>query len=243
MTSGNKIMKVHVVYAHPEPKSFCCATRDTVLATLSETGHQVSLSDLYAESFNPVTSADDFTVRRDPSYLTYALEQRHAIEDGTLAPDIDREVKRLLTAELLILVFPIFWFSLPAMLKGWIDRVFLSGLLYGGRRFYWRGAMAGRRALVVASMSCRRHMFGVDAVHGELEPMLRHLTRGTLGYVGYNVLDPFWAFHIPYITDDERRVELGRLRQHLTLLDTLPVLAQPNLASYDAQARPLSSDA
>ena len=55
-------------------------------------------------------------------------------------------------------------------------------------------------------------MFGVDAVHGELEPMLRHLTRGTLGYVGYYLLNPFWAFHIPYITDDERRVELGRLR-------------------------------
>ncbi|MEJ1975580.1 MAG: NAD(P)H-dependent oxidoreductase [Acetobacteraceae bacterium] len=80
------------------------------------------------------------------------------VEEGALVPDIDREVKRRLTADLWIWVFPVFWFSQPAILKGWINRVFLSGLFYGGRRFYGRGPMAGRRALVVTSMSCRRPM-------------------------------------------------------------------------------------
>jgi NAD(P)H dehydrogenase (quinone) len=79
--------------------------------------------------------------------------------------------------------------------KGWIDRVFLSGLFYGGRRFYGRGPMAGRRAAVVASMGARAHMFGERAVHGEIELMFRHLTRGILCYVGYELLEPFWSFH------------------------------------------------
>ena len=236
-------MKAHIVYAHPEPKSFCSAMKDTVIAALTEARFEVALSDLCKEQFNPVASAADFAVRRDPSHLTYGLEQRHAIERDTLAPDIDHEVKRVLAANLLILVFPVFWFSMPAMLKGWIDRIFLSALFYGGRRFYGRGAMTGRRALVVASMGARPHMFGKGAVHGEIEPMFRHLTRGTLGYVGYDVLEPFWAFHVPYITDEERRGELDRLRRHLAHLDALAVIPMPDLVRYDDQCRPLARSA
>jgi NAD(P)H dehydrogenase (quinone) len=236
-------MRAHVVYAHPEPKSFCGSMKDTVIATLSEAGHDVTISDLYAERFSPVASAADFVVRRDPHYLSYALEQRRAIEWDTIAPDIAREVERVLAADLLMLVFPVFWFSMPAILKGWIDRVFLSGLFYGGRRFYGQGPMVGRRAGVVASMGARAHMFGMRAIHGEIEPMFRHLIRGTLGYVGYDVLEPFWAFHVPYVSDEERRSELDRLRQHLTRLDRLPILPVPDLSRYDAKCLPLTETA
>jgi NAD(P)H dehydrogenase (quinone) len=233
-------VKAHIIYAHPEPKSFCGAMKETVIGVLSEAGHEVTLSDLYAQSFNPVASASDFVVRRDPSYLNYALEQRHAIEQNALAPEIRREVSQVLAADLLALVFPVFWFSVPAILKGWIDRVLLSGLFYGGRRFYGRGSMASRRALVVASMGARDGMFGPLAIHGEIEPMFRHLTRGTLAYVGYDVLQPFWAFHVPYITDGERRIELDRLRGHVANFAMLPSLPVPDLSDYDAQCMPLA---
>jgi NAD(P)H dehydrogenase (quinone) len=236
-------IRAHLVYAHPEPKSFSGAMMSTTRAALIDAGHQVTISDLYRDEFNPVASAADFALRRDPSYLSYALEQRHAIASDTCAPDIAREVERVLAADCLILIFPVFWFSMPAILKGWIDRVFLSGLFYGGRRFYGRGAMAGRRALIVASMGARPHMFGAREIHGELEPMFRHLTRGILGYVGYDVLEPFWAFHVSYVSDEERRVTLGRLRQHLARLDSLPILSVPDLADYDGQCRPLRQDA
>jgi NAD(P)H dehydrogenase (quinone) len=231
-------MRAHIVYAHPEPKSFCCAMKDTVYAALSETGHKTTISDLYAEHFNPVASGADFTVRRDPRHLSYVLEQRHAITEDALAPDIDREVKRLLAADLLVLIFPVYWFSAPAIMKGWIDRVFLPGLMYGGRRFYDRGPMAGRRALIVASMNSERHMFGADAPHGEMEPMFRHLTRGTLAYVGYTVLNPFWAFQVPFVADDKRRSELDRLRGHLTALGELAGMSAPETALPPFRCRP-----
>jgi putative NADPH-quinone reductase len=61
-----------------------------------------------------------------------------SIGADALAPDIAAEVAKLARAELVMLSFPMFWFSVPAILKGWIDRVLLSGLCYGGRRFYDR---------------------------------------------------------------------------------------------------------
>jgi NAD(P)H dehydrogenase (quinone) len=85
-------MRAHLVFAHPEPKSFCAAMKDTTMAALADAGHDVTISDLYAERFDPVASAADFVVRRGPHYLSYALEQKHAIEWDTLAPDIAREV-------------------------------------------------------------------------------------------------------------------------------------------------------
>jgi NAD(P)H dehydrogenase (quinone) len=230
-------MRAHVVFAHPEPKSFCAAMKDTTMTALAEAGYVITISDLYAEHFNPVASAADFVVRRDSGYLSYALEQRHAIEWHMLAPDIAREVERTLAADLLILIFPVFWFSMPAILKGWIDRVFLSGLFYGGRRFYGRGPMAGRRAAVVASMGARAHMFGERAVHGEIELMFRHLTRGILCYVGYEVLEPFWSFHVPYVSDQERQNDLRRLRRHLAHLDSLAILSVPDLDGYNVECQ------
>ncbi|MGB5825458.1 MAG: NAD(P)H-dependent oxidoreductase, partial [Pseudomonas mandelii] len=111
-------MKVLIVHAHPEPKSFTAALRDQAVSTLEAQGHEVRVSDLYAMNWNPVASADDFSSRENPEYLVYALEQRLGVKRQSLAPDIQQELDKLLWADLLILNFPIFWFSAPAMLKG-----------------------------------------------------------------------------------------------------------------------------
>lgn len=57
------------------------------------------------------------------------------------------ELDKLLACDLLVLSFPVFWFSVPAILKGWIDRVLVSGSVYGGMRFYDRGGFKGKRAV------------------------------------------------------------------------------------------------
>ena len=121
-------MKVLIVHAHPEPQSFTAALRDQAVATLEGQGHEVKVSDLYAMQWNPVASAADFSSRENPDYLVYALEQRVGVKKQSIAADIQGELDTLLWADLLILNFPIFWFSAPAMLKGWIDRVLVSGV-------------------------------------------------------------------------------------------------------------------
>jgi NAD(P)H dehydrogenase (quinone) len=230
----------HIVYAHPEPHSFVAAMRDTVRTSLGAHGWEVTLTDLYASGFDPVARGTDFPERENPDYLNYALEQRHAVASDRLAPDIRREVDAVRRADLLVLVFPIFWFSMPAILKGWIDRVFVSGVFYGGKRIYAKGGMAGKRALVAAALGGREHMFGPGALHGELTDMLRPLLQGTLGYTGFTVLQPFFAYHVPYLEPAGRDAILGCLVKELAALPERPALFMPDLAHYDETFRPRS---
>jgi len=226
-------MKVFIVSAHPEPKSFNTALFELSVGVLAGLGHEVRVSDLYAMDFNPVVSAADFTERANPDYLVYALEQRHGYENGTLAPDILAEIEKVLWCDLLILNFPLFWFSTPAILKGWIDRVLISGLTYGGKRFYDRGGLKGKKAMITITLGGRPHMLEKDGVHGRLEDMLRPLLRGTLYYTGMSVLPPFVAWHVPYVSDDARADYLKAYEERLRRLDDLEPLAFPSLDEFD----------
>lgn len=202
-------------------------------------GHSVVVSDLYAKNFNPVASAVDFPQRNNPDYLVYALEQRHAVKTSTLPDDIQTELNMLKACDLLVLNFPIYWFSVPAILKGWIDRVFLSGEVYGGRNFYDRGLMKGKRALLTFTLGGRDHMFGDGAVHGDLKTMLRPLLRGSLGYAGFEVLEPFSAYHVPYISDEARAQVMDDFNACLRNLNERAALPMPSLDDFDPQMNPL----
>jgi NAD(P)H dehydrogenase (quinone) len=230
-----------IVHAHSEPDSFVAAMRAVAVEGLQDAGWSVDHSDLYAMGFNPVLSPADFGVRRDAAHLTYALEQRHNAERGTLAADIQAEIAKVMAADLLVFTFPVFWFSVPAILKGWIDRVFVSGPFYGGRRIYGAGGLAGKRALAAFSLGGREHMFGPGSIHGELETgMLRHFLQGTLGYVGLEVLEPYVAYHAPYLDAAGRQGLLDGLAGHVARLESLPAMLMPALDAFDRSFAPIS---
>jgi NAD(P)H dehydrogenase (quinone) len=231
-------MNVLIVHAHPEPKSFSAAMCNAAREQLGEQGHQVQVSDLYASGFNPIASEADFAQRQDPAYLNYALEQRHAQKAGGLAPDIESELAKLLWSDLLILNFPVFWCAPPAIMKGWFDRVLVSGQVYGGKRFYDRGGLVGKRALVAATIGGQSDMFESGGIHGPIEQMLRPVLQGTLGYAGMQVLPPFMAWHVPYIDDDARAALLLRYRDHLSRLDQVAPLVFPSLDDFDSRLYP-----
>lgn len=232
-------MNVLIVHAHPEPKSFTAALRDQAVETLQAQGHQVRVSDLYQMDWNPVASAEDFSIRENPEYLVYALEQRRNSKEQTLAADIQQELDKLLWADLLILNFPLYWFSTPAILKGWIDRVLVSGICYGGKRFYDQGGLSGKKALVSVTLGGREHMFGEGAIHGSLEDMLRPLLRGTLAYVGLEVLKPFISWHVPYISAEARQDFLLSYRQRLENIDADESIEYPRLSQFDDRLYPI----
>lgn len=232
-------MNVLIIHAHPESQSFTAALRDQAVETLQAQGHSVQVSDLYAMHWNPVASAADFSDRDNPDYLVYALEQRLGVKTQSLAPDIQEELDKLLWADLLILNFPIYWFSVPAILKGWIDRVLVSGVCYGGKRFYDQGGLAGKKALVTVTLGGREHMFGEGAIHGPLEDMLRPLLRGTLAYVGLEVLPPFVAWHVPYISAEARAQFRVGYHERLENLEQDSPLVFPRLSQFDEALYPI----
>jgi NAD(P)H dehydrogenase (quinone) len=234
-------MNILIVHAHPEPQSFTSALKNTAYSSFVQSGHSVEVSDLYAMNFNPVASKDDFEHLSQPDYLNYALEQRHAFKQHLLAPDIQTEIEKVQRADLVILSFPLYWTSVPAILKGWIDRVFVSGLFYGGKRFYNHGGMLGKKAMLCLTLGGRAHMFGENSVHGPLEHYLSPLQRGTLAYVGFEVLPPFIAYHVPYLPQEDREKIIIDFEQYLQNINDLKPLAFPLLENFDDTMNPLPS--
>lgn len=108
-------MKCLVVASHPLAQSLCKQLTEHVAQTLTSMKHEVVLEDLYAEKFEPV-----LTVAERESYYSRTYDSSQIAE----------EVKRLQEAEALILLFPTWWFSFPAILKGWFDRVWGPGIAY-----------------------------------------------------------------------------------------------------------------
>lgn len=232
-------MNILIVHAHPENLSFTTALKHKAQETFENAGHTVELSDLYAMNFNPVASQADFESLNQPDYLNYALEQRHALKHQKFAPDIQNEIEKVQRADLLLLSFPLYWTSVPAILKGWIDRVFVSGLFYGGKRFYNHGGMRGKKAMLCLTLGGRSHMFGENTIHGPIEHYLSPIQRGTLAYAGFEVLPPFIAYHVPYISHEDRQKLLTDFEHYITHIDELQALQFPLLEDFDDQMQPL----
>ena len=221
-------MKVLIVYAHPEPSSFCHALLERGLAELAETGNAVRVSDLYALDFEPVASGDDFDRRRFPERLHYDREQRFSHEHGSFRSDIQAEIDKLLWCDLLILHFPLWWFAMPAILKGWIDRVFVNGAVYGKGRRYDTGGLCGRRAMVVTTTAAYEAMCAESGLVGALDVILWPIQNGTLAYAGFEVLPPFVAWSPVYVDDATRRGYLDDYAERLRRLDaTEPLFFHP----------------
>jgi NAD(P)H dehydrogenase (quinone) len=141
-------MNVLIVFAHPEPASLNGALFDTALRELRAAGHTVVTSDLYRMGFDPVSSRRNFTTVKDAGYLKLQVEETHASEHDGFAAEIEAEIRKLEACDLLVLQFPLWWFGLPAMLKGWVDRVLAMGRTYGYGAIYETGKFKGKRALL-----------------------------------------------------------------------------------------------
>ena len=87
----------------------------------------MATSDLYRMRFNPVSDRRNFTTVKDADCLKLQVEEAWASESGGFAPDIEAELRKLEACDLLILQFPLWWFGLPAIMKGWVDRVLAMG--------------------------------------------------------------------------------------------------------------------
>ena len=209
-------MNALVVHAHPEPRSFCSALKDTAVEQLSAAGCEVTLSDLYAQGFRPDLSAEDFTSRENGAFLRPMEEQAHGVTTGTLAPEVAREVERLRSANLVVFTAPMWWFSVPAMLKGWFDRVLVNGYAYGTVKA-WTGPLTDKRSLLAMTCSYERAGFRAGGSIGELEPLLRPIQQGTLAYCGFQVLEPFMAYAADEVDDGARASMLESFRSMLRL--------------------------
>ena len=196
-----------IVHAHPEPNSFSNAQMRTARASLQDQGYDVKTIDLHANGWSPVLDRSGFPAAS--TYFKPQAEQMAAVNAGTLAPEVRADLEALLDADLLVLSFPLWWFSLPAMLKGWIDRVFVMGAVFGGDHgLFDHAALAGRKAVLLITTGGSRDSFGEGRKFGDLDAHLFHIHFGMLRFVGYDVLTPIVTHGPAHLDADNRQAAL-----------------------------------
>lgn len=193
--------KTLVVYCHPSNESFVAAVRDRVVDTLTAGGAEVRLTDLYADDFEPAFSAD---------------ERANHLEPGT-HPSIASYADDLQWCDTLVLVYPTWWSGQPAMLKGWMDRVWVSGVAWSlpeGANRLRPGLRNVRRLVAVTTHGSSKFINMVEGESGK-----RTLTR-SLRTMCHPLARTTWLamYGIDNASDEQRRAFLDRVERRLTRL-------------------------
>jgi NAD(P)H dehydrogenase (quinone) len=223
-------MNVLIVFAHPEPHSLGAALRDAAIAELEAAGHTVQVSDLHAQHWKSEVDHADFPRLPADARLQVTQASRDAYAADVLTADVLAEQRKLLWADMLILQFPLWWFSMPAILKGWVDRVFACGFAYGvgehseqrwGDR-YGEGTLAGRRAMLVVTAGGWQEHYGARGINGPIDDLLFPIQHGILYYPGYDVLPPYVLYRADRLDDAGFEQAAGALRERMRTLATTP---------------------
>jgi NAD(P)H dehydrogenase (quinone) len=205
-------MKAHLVFAHPNLQSFNGQMRDTAIQTLTAFGFAVSVSDLHQIKFKASADQDDFTSLYNPAFFEIQTEQSMALQSNTFTNDIKREHQLLSEADLIIFQFPLWWYSMPALLKGYIDRVFSMGWAYGGGQ-----ALAGKKILV--SMTTGAPDFAwTPEKRGTIQDIFKHLFIGTFGLCGMQPTEPFIVYGAKRITEQDKFTTFENYKKHLEMI-------------------------
>lgn len=226
-------MKVFIVHAHHEPKSFNGALTEAAVAALTKAGHEVRVSDLYAMGFDPVSDRRNFTTVGEADYLKQQVEESYADKNDGFADDIEAELKKLNWCDVLIFQFPIWWFGLPAILKGWVDRVFAMGRVYGGGRWFDEGQFKGKRAMLSLTTGGGPGAFSENGLVGDIHAHLHPINYGIFRFVGFDVLPPFIAWGPARASEERRKANIDEyVSRVLAISEAKPIAYRP-LADYD----------
>lgn len=187
-------MKVLVVFAHPTSDSFNGSLLDVVISTLKDRGAEVRLRNLYEDRFQPVLDSADLAAIHGPR--------------GVPLPDVLREQIGVAWANRLIFLYPIWWYDRPAILKGWIDRVFLPGFAYRPDKTGGMGLLKHEKALVLQTAGNSEAQLRKS---GALEVMQKTMGQGTLTYCGIPEVRIETLCEVTRVSDEERKAMLERV--------------------------------
>lgn len=224
-------MNVLIVYAHPNPDSLNAALKNHAVKHLEAAGHAVQVSDLYAMEWNATLASSEIPER----------EHHRA--------DVLREQEKLRWADTVIFQFPLWWFSMPAIMKGWFDRVYTLGFGYGvgehsdkrwGDR-YGEGSLAGKRAMLMVTTGGWESHYAPRGINGSVEDLLFPIHHGMLFYPGMDVLPPFLVYQSRSMGEERFAAVSKALAQRLDTLATTPPIPyrRQNHGDYDIPAMTL----
>lgn len=186
-------MNALIVLAHPNPKSFNRAVAQTVNDELVKNGAQVKLKDLYAMHWNPVLSPEDFK----------------GFHDGNLPADLMAEQADVKWADVVIMIAPVWWTSVPAILKGYIDRVFSLGFAYEYTATGPRGKLTDKKGLLITTSGADE---ASSNANGMVASLKRSLLDGFFGFCGFSEYQHQNLFAVTIVKDADRQQMLDSIR-------------------------------
>jgi len=182
-------VKYLIVYAHPDPKSFNRAILGAVESRLKESGHSCDVRDLYALGFDPALSREELSSGGPKG-----------------APDdAERERAYVAGADALVFIYPIWWFGMPAILKGYVDRVFSEGFAFADEGGRFEGLLGGKKAFIINTTGAPRKI--LDRM-GYLDAMRTAIDAGIFGFCGMEVVEHRYFFAVPGADETARRTML-----------------------------------
>jgi NAD(P)H dehydrogenase (quinone) len=237
-------MNAVIVLAHPEAMSFNGHLARVAERALAKEGARVRLVDLYRAHFDPCEGPRHFQVRRCPERFDAQTEQRFSYERGLLPIDVAREIELIRWADVVLLQFPLWWFGLPAMLKGWMDRVFVYGGLYSSSKRHDTGICRNKKAVLCVTTGSSAKACAHNGIEGDTRLILWPALY-SLRYLGFAVLRPFIihgvrgglegpaleAQHAYLRSMEERYVAF------LRLLDRAPLVPFNSVDDFDAEGQ------
>jgi NAD(P)H dehydrogenase (quinone) len=199
----NVLMKnVLVVTSHPNLSSFNFAMSAQAIKTFEGFGCSVNITGLYQTKFTPLLSYDDFPTIEKEQCINLLKQQ----ERNLFSQDIMTEQKKLLEADLIVLQFPIWWGSYPAILKGWIERVFTYGFAYGS-------AFNLENKSVLLSVTTGGAKDRIEETF--YQNKLKNMTKEVFGYMKMNILPPYICHGPASISAEQRLDQLEIFNQHV----------------------------
>ncbi|GMG20603.1 unnamed protein product [Ambrosiozyma monospora] len=242
-------MKVLIVFAHPEPhgQSLNHSLFKVTIDELQKLGHEVKTSDLYAMNWKANVDADDFTAfDKVNDRLKINAEREKSYKNGTLSKDVLEEQEKLMWADFLILQFPLWWFSMPAIMKGWADRVLTNGFInvVSVKKNSPAGLFKGKRAMLLVTVGGPERSFSETGVSGDTFDLLFPIQHGILFYAGYQVMQPYLVWLANWLPEESFEKIADELRERLKNLETdepIPFRAH-NSGDYDEKTLSLKPE-
>ncbi|WP_255298383.1 NAD(P)H-dependent oxidoreductase [Brevibacillus dissolubilis] len=190
-------MRANIVFAHPGQESFNHEILAQVQKSCDKAGIKYVIRDLYQMKFSPVLSNEDLT----------------SIEAGQIPAMIEEEQSITADADLLVMIYPIWWWSQPAILKGWIDRVFLDKFAFEYTSNGPVGLFKNKQAVVFTTT---RESEAEMKEKGYDQVIKTQIVDGVLEFSGFeNVVFRNFA-EVPYVSDEQRMDYLDQVDQIIT---------------------------
>ena len=229
-------MRYLIVHAHHEPKSFNGALTRVGAEALARAGHEVEVSDLYASGFDPVSDRRNFTTVADPDYLKQQAEESHATANDGFEPGLLAEIEKLERCDALVFQFPLWWFGMPAILKGWCDRVMAMGRIYGEGKWYENGIGAGKRAIVSMTTGGPPEMYAGAGLNPPMDELLAPINHGVFWFNGFTPVEPFITWAPARMSDEDRAARLAEYAELLPRLHERPTVPCLPSTAFDPKA-------